>query len=140
MILSLTYNFFYNKNDLDILSMSLSNLKVYAISTAFYLILYTLILYLDNLLIKKIFYIVFIFDIFYLVINIISTVLPSEYSIIKSIKKKLNIFRNEQDSEEKKEKSIEKPIEKPIQIAVEKPIEKKEVKKKVEIQLDTKIN
>jgi len=139
MILSLTYNFFYNKNDLDILSMSLSNLKVYGISTAFYLILYTLILYLDNPLIKKIFYIVFIFDIFYLVINIISTVLPSEYSIIKSIKKKLNIFRNEQDSEEKKEKSIEKPIINTVEKPIIKPFEKA-VEKKVEIKLETKIN
>jgi len=140
MILSLTYNFFYNKNDLDILSMSLSNLKVYAISTAFYLILYTLILYLDNLLIKKIFYIVFIFDIFYLVINIISTVLPSEYSIIKSIKKKLNIFRNEQDSEEKPvEKVVEKVVEKNVVKPVENPIIKA-LEKKVEIQLEEKIN
>ena len=106
MILSLTYNFFYNKNDLDILIMSLSNLKVYAISTTFYLILLTLILYLENQLVKKIFYIVFIFDIFYLVINIISNVLPSEYSIIKSIKKKLNFYKENEISEEIKSDKI----------------------------------
>jgi len=63
MILSLTYNFFYNKNDIDILSMSISNLKIYAISIAFYLILYTLIVYLENSLVKKILYIIFIFNI-----------------------------------------------------------------------------
>jgi len=96
MILSLTYNFFYNKNDNDILSMTISNLKFYSISITFYLIIYNLILYFNNPLLKKLFYIIFIFDIFYLVINIISTVLPSEYSIIKSIKKKLNFYKEKE--------------------------------------------
>lgn len=112
MILSLTYNFFYNKNDLDILSMSIANLKVYTISVAFYLIIYTLLLYLENLLILKIFYIVFIFDLFYLVINIISNVLPSEYSIIKSIKKKLNFYKeNEKSNDKEMDKSNEVKME-----------------------------
>lgn len=99
MILSLTYNFFYNKNDSDILSMAISNLKFYSISITFYLIIYNLIVYFNNPLLKKLFYIIFIFDIFYLVINIISTVLPSEYSIIKSIKKKLNFYKENEINE-----------------------------------------
>jgi hypothetical protein len=81
--------------------MSISNLKIYAISIAFYLILYTLIVYLENSLIKKILYIIFIFDIIYLVINIISNVLPNEYSIIKSIKTKLNLYREKEKQKEK---------------------------------------
>ena len=108
MILSLTYNFFYNKNDNDILSMTISNLKLYSISVTFYLIIYTLILYFNNPLIKKLFYIIFIFDIFYLVINIISTVLPSEYSIIKSIKKKLNLYKENEINEDAEKENITK--------------------------------
>jgi len=90
MILNLSYNFFYNKDDKEVLNVVLSNTKVYLISICFYLMLYIIISFNDNLLLKKLLYIIFIGDLIGLIINIISTVLPNEYSF-SSLKKRINI-------------------------------------------------
>jgi hypothetical protein len=90
MILNLSYNFFYNKDDKEVLNVVLSNTKVYLISICFYLMLYLIISYNDNNLLKKLLYITFIGDLIGLIINIISTVLPNEYSF-SNLKKRINI-------------------------------------------------
>ena len=43
MILNLSYNFFYNKDDKKALNVVLSNTKVYLISICFYFMLHLLI-------------------------------------------------------------------------------------------------
>jgi hypothetical protein len=90
MILNLSYNFFYNKDDKEVLNVALSNTKVYLISICFYFMIYLLISFIDNILLKKLLYIVFITDLIGLIINIISNVLPDEYSFV-NLKRKLII-------------------------------------------------
>jgi hypothetical protein len=93
MILNLTYNFYYNDKEKEPLIILLNNIKIYLISTTFYIILYLILVYLKNNLLKKILYIILIVDLVSLIINIISNVVPDEYKIIKSIKKKLNLYK-----------------------------------------------
>ena len=90
MILNLSYNFFYNKYDKEALNVAISNTKVYLISICFYFMIYLLISFNDNILLKKLLYIIFITDLIGLIINIISNVLPDEYSFV-NLKKKLII-------------------------------------------------
>ena len=93
MILNLSYNFFYNENEKEILGMALMNTKLYLISISFYFILYLLIVLINNITIKKILYVVFITDLIGLIINIIGNILPNEYSLIKIIKKKISLYQ-----------------------------------------------
>ena len=86
MIFNISYNFLYNKNDKDVLKMILMNTKVYIISISFYLIIYMLISLLKNKTVTNILSVIFITDIISLVINIMSNILPNEYSIL-NIKK-----------------------------------------------------
>ena len=79
MILNIVYNFFYNKDEKDILVVVLNNTKIYLISMSFYIILYLLINLFENKLFKNILYIVFITDLLALIINILSNVVPSKY-------------------------------------------------------------
>jgi hypothetical protein len=82
MIFNLSYNFLYNKNDKEVLKMILMNTKVYVISISFYIIIYMLILLLKNKTFINILTVIFITDIISLIINIISNILPNEYSIL----------------------------------------------------------
>ena len=82
MIFNLSYNFLYNKNDKEVLKMILMNTKVYVISISFYIIIYMLILLLKNKIFINILSVIFITDIISLIINIISNILPNEYSIL----------------------------------------------------------
>jgi hypothetical protein len=86
MIFNISYNFLYNKNDKEILKMILMNTKVYVISISFYLIIYMLISLLKNKIFINILSVIFITDLISLVINIMSNILPNEYSIL-NIKK-----------------------------------------------------
>jgi hypothetical protein len=86
MIFNISYNFLYNKNDKEILKMILMNTKVYVISISFYLIIYMMISLLKNKTILNILSVIFITDIISLVINVMSNILPNEYSIL-NIKK-----------------------------------------------------
>jgi hypothetical protein len=90
MILNLSYNFFYNKDDKKALNVVLSNTKVYLISICFYFMIHLLISFNDNILLKRLLYIIFITDLIGLIINIVSTVLPDEYSFV-NLKKRLII-------------------------------------------------
>lgn len=92
MIFNISYNFLYNKNDKEVLKMILMNTKVYVISISFYIIIYMLISLLKNKTLINILSVIFITDIISLVINIMSNILPNEYSIL-NIKKW--ITRNE---------------------------------------------
>ena len=94
MILNLSYNFFNNENDKDILNISITNMKIYLISISFYFCLYLLISLLNNTVIMKILYVIFITDLIGLIINIISRVLPEDYSILKNIKKKISLYKD----------------------------------------------
>jgi len=82
MIFNLSYNFLYNKNDKEVLKMILMNTKVYVISISFYIIIYMLISLLKNKTFINILTVIFITDIISLIINIISNILPNEYSIL----------------------------------------------------------
>lgn len=82
MIFNLSYNFLYNKNDKEVLKMILMNTKVYVISISFYIIIYMLLLLLKNKTFINILSVIFITDIISLIINIISNILPNEYSIL----------------------------------------------------------
>jgi len=82
MIFNLSYNFLYNKNDKEVLKMILMNTKVYVISISFYIIIYMLLLLLKNKTLINILSVIFITDIISLIINIISNILPNEYSIL----------------------------------------------------------
>lgn len=93
MILNLSYNFFYNENEKELLGMAIMNTKLYLISISFYFILYLLIVLLSNTTIKKILYVVFITDLIGLIINIIGNLLPNEYSLLKIIKKKISLYK-----------------------------------------------
>jgi len=86
MIFNISYNFLYNKNDKEVLKMILMNTKVYVISISFYIITYMLISLLKNKIFINILSVIFITDIISLVINIMSNILPNEYSIL-NIKK-----------------------------------------------------
>lgn len=86
MIFNISYNFLYNKNDKEILKMILMNTKVYVISISFYLIIYMMVSLLKNKTIINILSVIFITDIISLVINVMSNILPNEYSIL-NIKK-----------------------------------------------------
>jgi hypothetical protein len=86
MIFNISYNFLYNKNDKEILKMILMNTKVYVISISFYLIIYILISLLKNKIFINILNVVLVTDLISLVINIMSNILPNEYSIL-NIKK-----------------------------------------------------
>ena len=86
MIFNISYNFLYNKNDKEILKMILMNTKVYVISISFYLIIYMLISLLNNKTFINILSVIFITDLISLVVNIMSNILPNEYSIL-NIKK-----------------------------------------------------
>ena len=86
MIFNISYNFLYNKNDKEVLKMILMNTKVYVISISFYIIIYMLISLLKNKTFINILSVIFITDIISLVINIMSNILPNEYSIL-NIKK-----------------------------------------------------
>jgi len=82
MIFNISYNFLYNKNDKEILKMILMNTKVYVISISFYLIIYMLISLLKNKIFINILNVIFVTDLISLVINIMSNILPNEYSIL----------------------------------------------------------
>jgi len=82
MIFNLSYNFLYNKNDKEVLKMILMNTKVYVISISFYIIIYMLISLLKNKTFINILSVIFITDIISLITNIISNILPNEYSIL----------------------------------------------------------
>ena len=82
MIFNISYNFLYNKNDKEVLKMILMNTKVYVISISFYIIIYMLISLLKNKTFINILSVIFITDIISLVINIMSNILPNEYSIL----------------------------------------------------------
>jgi hypothetical protein len=82
MIFNISYNFLYNKNDKEILKMILMNTKVYVISISFYLIIYILISLLKNKIFINILNVVLVTDLISLVINIMSNILPNEYSIL----------------------------------------------------------
>ena len=82
MIFNIAYNFLYNKNDKEVLKMILMNTKVYVISISFYLIIYMLISLIQNKTFINILSVIFITDIISLVINIMSNILPNEYSIL----------------------------------------------------------
>jgi len=86
MIFNISYNFLYNKNDKEVLKMILMNTKVYVISISIYIITYMLISLLKNKIFINILSVIFITDIISLVINIMSNILPNEYSIL-NIKK-----------------------------------------------------
>jgi len=90
MIFNLSYNTLYNKNDKDILHMILMNTKVYILSISIYLIIYMLISLLRESLIINIFSVIFVTDLIFLIINIMTNILPNEYSISGNIKKWLN--------------------------------------------------
>ena len=62
--------------------MILMNTKVYVISISFYIIIYMLLLLLKNKTFINILRVIFITDIISLIINIISNILPNEYSIL----------------------------------------------------------
>jgi hypothetical protein len=94
MILNLSYNFLYNKNEKEVLGMTIMNTKVYLISISFYFIIYLLISIINNKIINKMLYALFITDLIGLIINIISNVLPDEYSIIKTIQKKISLYKD----------------------------------------------
>lgn len=93
MILNIVYNFFYNKDEKEILVVVLNNTKIYLISMSFYIILYLLINLFENKLFKNILYIVFITDLLALIINIISNVVPSKYLLSRSIRKYIKKMR-----------------------------------------------
>jgi hypothetical protein len=93
MILNLSYNYLYNENEKEILGMVIMNTKLYLISISFYFILYLIIVLIKNNTIKKILYVIFITDLIGLIINIIGNLLPNEYSLIKSIKKKISLYK-----------------------------------------------
>ena len=82
MIFNISYNFLYNKNDKEVLKMILMNTKVYVISISFYLIIYMLISLLKNKIFINILHVVLVTDLISLVINIMSNILPNEYSIL----------------------------------------------------------
>jgi len=86
MIFNISYNFLYNKQDKEVLKMILMNTKVYVISISFYLIIYILISLLKNKIFINILNVVLVTDLISLVINIMSNILPNEYSIL-NIKK-----------------------------------------------------
>ena len=92
MILNLSYNFFYNKNDKELLQVIIKNIKIYVISVSFYIILYLIMNALDNNTIKKILYVVLIMDIISLTVNIISSILPDDY-IFSNLKKKISLYK-----------------------------------------------
>jgi hypothetical protein len=92
MILNLSYNFFYNKNDKELLQVIIKNIKIYVISVSFYIILYLIMNALDNNTIKKILYVVLIMDIISLTVNIISSILPDDY-IYLNLKKKISLYK-----------------------------------------------
>jgi hypothetical protein len=94
MILNLSYNFLYNKNEKEILGMAIMNTKVYLISISFYFIIYLLISIINNKIINKMLYALFVTDLIGLIINIISNILPDEYSIIKNIQKKISLYKD----------------------------------------------
>jgi hypothetical protein len=89
MILNITYNFFNNKDEKDLLTVSLNNTKIYLISISFYFIIYLLVSLLKNKIAKYILYIIFITDLLGLIINILSNALPVEYSITNTIRNNL---------------------------------------------------
>ena len=93
MILNIVYNFFYNKDEKDILVVVLNNTKIYLISVSFYIILYLLISLFENKLFKNILYIVFITDLLSLIINILSNVVPPKYLLSKSLRKYIKKMR-----------------------------------------------
>ena len=93
MILNVVYNFFYNKDEKDVLVVVLNNTKIYLISMSFYIILYLLINLFEDKLYKYILYIVFITDLLALIINIISNVIPSKYLLSKSIRKYIKYIK-----------------------------------------------
>jgi ABC-type transport system involved in multi-copper enzyme maturation permease subunit len=93
MILNLAYSFLYNKNNKDIFLMLINNIKIYLTAIGFYSILYFLTEYLHNRTLKKVLYIVFLIDLISLILNILTTVLPDEYSIIKNVKNKLSLYK-----------------------------------------------
>lgn len=105
MILNITYNFFNNKEEKDLLTVSLNNTKIYLISISFYIILYLLVSLLKNKIAKYILYIIFITDLLGLIINILSNVLPVEYSITNTIRNNLKylnqITKKSEDSTNK---------------------------------------
>ena len=82
MIFNISYNFLYNKQDKEVLKMILMNTKVYVISISFYLIIYMLISLLKNKIFINILHVVLVTDLISLVINIMSNILPNEYSIL----------------------------------------------------------
>lgn len=92
MILNLSYNFFYNKNDKELLQVIIKNIKIYVISVSFYIILYLIMNALDNNTIKKILYVVLIMDIISLTVNIISSILPDDY-LFSNLKKKISLYK-----------------------------------------------
>lgn len=92
MILNLSYNFFYNKNDKELLEVIIKNIKIYVISVSFYIILYLIMNALENNTIKKILYVVLIMDIISLTVNIISSILPDDY-IFSNLKKKISLYK-----------------------------------------------
>lgn len=92
MILNLSYNFFYNKNDKELLQVIIKNIKIYVISVSFYIILYLIMNALENNTMKKILYVVLIMDIISLTVNIISSILPDDY-IFSNLKKKISLYK-----------------------------------------------
>ena len=89
MILNISHNFFYNKDEKDLLIVSLNNTKIYLISISFYIILYLLVSLLKNKIAKYILYIIFITDLLGLIINILGNIMPAEYSITNTIRHNL---------------------------------------------------
>jgi hypothetical protein len=92
MILNLSYNFLYNKNDKELLQVIIKNIKIYVISVSFYIILYLIMNALDNNTMKKILYVVLIMDIISLTVNIISSILPDDY-LFSNLKKKISLYK-----------------------------------------------
>ncbi len=93
MILNIAYSFLNNVNDKDILNVILNNIKVYIIGFGFYTILYLMISYTNNKVLKKIFYVIFIMDLVSLVIHIISNTIPDKYNLIEIFKNKISLYK-----------------------------------------------